>query len=210
MTTAAPSAVRPAGETSTHALHPDDARTLAAALLEAATVAEARPAVPGHVLLVTRPDGISECGRTRRLFVQAVSEGECQDAPSVLDSVPSTDHLIGEMTREAWSLAGGHDPHAIHDVAEDLDVEDDSAPLGLVGVDSGQVLLVNPCALPLKVLRQITTPNALGYISAVVVGTPGGDGLFPVASIEEDLVVFADQGAEWRSADVPALLAALT
>lgn len=51
---------------------------------------------------------------------------------------------------------------------------------GSVLVDSGHLLIVDPCHLPPDLLQTLSTPNAYGYTPAVVVQTPMGDGLYEV------------------------------
>ena len=51
---------------------------------------------------------------------------------------------------------------------------------GLVPVDSGLVLCVDPGHLPVDVLRAICQPNAHGVTSAVVSASPLGDGWWEI------------------------------
>lgn len=53
---------------------------------------------------------------------------------------------------------------------------------GSVPVDSGRLLIIDPCNLPADLVAQVTTPNAYGVTVGVLVGTPTGDGWYPVWS----------------------------
>lgn len=67
----------------------------------------------------------------------------------------------------------------------------DASPevLGEIPVDSGRVLLVDPCHLPPDLVERLTSPNPYGVTVAAVVDTPTGDGLYPVVSEPGALVV---------------------
>lgn len=60
---------------------------------------------------------------------------------------------------------------------------------GSVPVDSGTLLIMDPCNLPREVLRQITTPNENGVSAAVVVSTPMGDGFYRVVGTPGALTI---------------------
>lgn len=55
----------------------------------------------------------------------------------------------------------------------------------MVPVDSGTLLIVDPCHLPEDVLEKLITPNKYGVTSASVIQAPGGDGLFFVDPVEQ-------------------------
>jgi hypothetical protein len=90
------------------------------------------------------------------------------------------------------------------------------AECGRVPVDSGHILIVDPCNIPPDVLHAITSPNAAGITVAVVVQTPSGDGSYPVDGSPGSLTVYdpyacddADDdprpGGGWGLGDGPAL-----
>lgn len=58
--------------------------------------------------------------------------------------------------------------------------DDEYSDLGRVLVDSGHILIVDPCHLPPELLRKLTTPNAYGVTVGTLVATPCGDGAYPV------------------------------
>jgi len=74
---------------------------------------------------------------------------------------------------------------------------------GAVPVDSGQILIVDPCHLPPEVYAALTAPNEYGITAATVVQTPMGDGLYPVLGESGALVIldpYADEdgnGGPW-------------
>lgn len=58
--------------------------------------------------------------------------------------------------------------------------ESTRADLGPVPVDSGQLLICDPCNLPPELVRALTSPNAYGVTVAVVTPTQHGDGAYDV------------------------------
>jgi hypothetical protein len=83
----------------------------------------------------------------------------------------------------------------------------DDDDLGEIPVDTGRVLLVDPCHLPPDLVERLTSPNPYGVTVAAVVNTPHGDGLYPLAS-EPGALVLLDPYSEdrWTSAPSPAHL----
>ena len=76
----------------------------------------------------------------------------------------------------------------------------------LVPVDSGLMLTVDPGALPVDVLRKLTTPNEHGIVSAIVTYAPGGDGWHYPAGFDSDGEIeevsakfLADTIADWST-----------
>lgn len=53
---------------------------------------------------------------------------------------------------------------------------DDPDALDAVPVDSGNLLIVDPCHIDAGTLAAITQPNEYGVTAGVVVSTPAGDG----------------------------------
>lgn len=68
---------------------------------------------------------------------------------------------------------------------------------GDIVVDSGCILLVDPCFVPDDLVNRLTTPDALGVKRAVVVATPHSAGEYNVAS-EPGLLFVIDP---WRDVD---------
>ena len=73
---------------------------------------------------------------------------------------------------------------------------------GDVPVDSGHLLIVDPCHLPPDLVARLTRPNEHGVTLGVVVSTPSGDGFYPVVGESGALVVLdplhdADHPAAW-------------
>ena len=60
---------------------------------------------------------------------------------------------------------------------------------GDVPVDSGHLLIVDPCHLPSDLVARLTRPNPHGVTAAVLVATPSGDGFYPVIGEGGALVV---------------------
>ncbi|WP_225753969.1 hypothetical protein [Actinotalea sp. Marseille-Q4924] len=60
---------------------------------------------------------------------------------------------------------------------------------GDVPVDSGHLLIVDPCHLPPDLVASLTRPNRHGVTAAALVATPSGDGLYPVIGERGALVV---------------------
>lgn len=69
---------------------------------------------------------------------------------------------------------------------------DDVALLGVLPVDSGHVLIVDPCHLPDELVAALTSPNEHGVTVGVMAPTLVGDGLFPVIHDEFGLAVDLD------------------
>lgn len=61
-----------------------------------------------------------------------------------------------------------------------------------VPVDSGSLLVVDPCYLDTATLERLTRPNERGLTAAVIVGTPHGDGFFGIepAPVDGELCIF--------------------
>lgn len=97
------------------------------------------------------------------------------------------------------------------DNPEDFEVEHfEDEHLGDVPVDSGTLLIVDPCHLPPEVLEAIARPNRHGVTLATVVATPLGDGMYGVYSTPEGLVVGDPYGpgGRWHE-DAETVVAAL-
>ncbi|MBG6067863.1 zinc finger domain-containing protein [Micromonospora ureilytica] len=56
---------------------------------------------------------------------------------------------------------------------------------GAVPVDSGHLLIVDPCHLPPALVDALTRPNRYGVTLAVMLETPSGDGMFDVFSFQD-------------------------
>lgn len=54
----------------------------------------------------------------------------------------------------------------------------------LVPVDSGLLLTVDPCHLPVEVLRALVTPDKDGVARGVITNAPGGDGWHEPAGMD--------------------------
>lgn len=78
---------------------------------------------------------------------------------------------------------------------------------GDVPVDSGRLLIVDPCHLPPDLVHHLTRPNACGVTTAVLVSTPSGDGFYPVIGEGGALVVLdphhsANDPSRWGAGQI--------
>lgn len=74
---------------------------------------------------------------------------------------------------------------------------------GDVPVDSGRLLVVDPCHLPEGQVAALTAMNSRGVRRAVAVATPSGDGFYPVLGEEGALVVLDpyESAKPWQSVE---------
>lgn len=99
----------------------------------------------------------------------------------------------------------------------------DAVEYGDVLIDSGHILIVDPCHLPSALLAQLTQPNEHGVPLGIVARTPSGGGAYTVSGHIGELVIVDpnvdfdfdfDQGAgtlswgAWRRADPAEFVAA--
>ncbi|SIR12931.1 hypothetical protein [Micromonospora avicenniae] len=85
--------------------------------------------------------------------------------------------------------------------------------LGRVPVDSGRLLVVDPCHLPPELVARLTRPNEHGTTLAAIVGTPHGDGWYPVVGEPGALAILdphhdydsepEDGDGGWKAATLP-------
>jgi hypothetical protein len=76
--------------------------------------------------------------------------------------------------------------------------------LGQVPIDSGRLLLVDPCHIPDDLLATLTTPNEYGVVVGVMLAVPGGDGDVKVWDEGEDdgmLTLWGPWGGTWAACD---------
>ena len=90
--------------------------------------------------------------------------------------------------------------------------EDEPYVVDGVAIDSGTLLLVDPCHIPAEVLAAILTPNDHGVTAGFTVWTPGGDGWILGDSVLLDdgtavLILYPpnEAGGAWRDANARVL-----
>jgi hypothetical protein len=97
--------------------------------------------------------------------------------------------------------------------ATEANTAPDVVECGSIPVDSGMILVVDPCNIPKDLLRKLTTPNEHGVTVAALVNTPAGDGWYPVVGEDGALLIVdpygnlhEETGGGWGPVDGPKML----